>query len=871
MFLLPRRIRLSNAALNMLGGALLALATGVILATVLGLRSDALTEARQNASNFATALAEQTTRTVQSVDLIVRDLQERIANMGVDQPLAKRLGGLDTYELLRDRLARLPQAEALTVVGADGDLISSTRSWPPPAVNVRDRGYFRHFAASNDNNLLITAPLANRVTGDRTIYIIRRISGPNGEFLGLMQAAVRLSYFQDIYAPIAKSNYVGLTRPDGTLLVEMASGTDAGVRQALFGPTWRDIVASGGGSYREADHGARTVAVHPLREYDLVMNVGVNEDELLRRWRRQAAGVIIGTIIVLFCAMTMLRAFRAKSRELEITLNNMAQGIMMVDAKRHVPVLNRQAVHLLGLPDEFLTKPVTFDEVLAFQRASSEFGKDGAAVEPKIWNAIQNGGMAYDNPIYERVRPNGTALEIRTVPVPGGGLVRTYSDVTARRRAEEEVRRMAFRDVLTGLANRALLHERLTECFQRQSRDNECFAVICLDLDRFKTINDTLGHASGDALLKQVASRLLDCVRGTDLVARVGGDEFVIVYTGIDEPLSVIPLVHRLLGTISAPCEVNGQHLVAGTSIGIAIAPNDGTTPDEILRHADLALYRAKSDGRGAYRFFEPEMQAAADAKARLEAEMRTALEKEEFEVHYLPWIDCATDRIGGCEALVRWQHPTRGLLPPSEFVPLAEECGLIGPLGEWVLRRATMEARTWPAGTRLAVNVSAAQFLGNDLTNSVTTALARSGFPAHQLELEVTESLLLFKHGEQRAILQQLRRLGAHIVLDDFGTGYSSFSYLDMFPFSRLKIDRSFVSRMLTRPHCAAIVAAAIGLGRSLDMLTTAEGVETAEQYAALKASGCNDAQGFLFGMPRPGQEIAQLLSDPVSLYTAA
>jgi diguanylate cyclase (GGDEF)-like protein len=591
----------------------------------------------------------------------------------------------------------------------------------------------------------------------------------------------------------------------------------------------------------------------------------------LTLWWQHAWAVALGLTSVALYAMMLLRALAGKSRELELTLNHMTQGILMVAPDRKVPVINQRAIELLDLPRSLATQPATFDDILNFQHKCEEFGKGGVSVEPVVWDSIKQGGASTHVPVYERVRPNGTALEIRTVPLPEGGLVRTFTDITERRRAEGEVRAMALRDELTGLANRARLQEHLQDSFHRLQRAGEGFSIISLDLDRLKAINDTLGHAAGDMLLRQVAQRLLQCVEKKDLVARVGLDQFVIVNANVDHPLSVIPLVHMLLTTIGAPYTVNGQRLIVATSIGIATAPNDGDTPERVLKNADLALHASKKNGRGVFSFFEPEMQIAADAKARMAADMRDALASEQFEVHYLPWVNCETGRIAGSEALVRWRHPSLGLIGPSEFIPIAEECGLIAAVGDWVLRRATMEARKWPDNVRLAVNVSAAQFLGNDLSGSVQQALSDSGFPANRLELEVTESLLLFERGDQRAMLQQLSRQGVHMALDDFGTGYSSFRYLDLFPFNRIKIDRSFVANVTKRPHCAAIVTAAIDLGRNLEMRTTAEGVESQDQLAFLKQRGCEDVQGYLFGRPCRGPELLDRLTRSIVINSAA
>lgn len=869
---------ISASTLKRLGTGLIALTVTVIALTLWIFRSEALNEAQRDASGLATALAEQTTRTVHAADLVIGTLHERVVNIGIDTPqsFATLLPAREIHDLLAQKLLLLPQADALMLVGADGQIVNSTHSWPLTPVSVQDRDYYQHFLSTNDAGPFIGASVKSRVTDADTIYVVRRIDAPDGRMVGLIGAALRTKYFNDLYGAIVRADgrSVTLARRDGKVIATQPPVAGGSEPANVATPAWRDMVARGGGQYRApAGQGdtARTVAVRPLAEYPLVVNVAIDESALLERWWHHAWAVALGLIGIALYAMALLRALARKSRELELTLNHMTQGILMVAPDRKVPVINQRAIELLDLPKSIASRPTTFDEILNFQHNCQEFGKGGVAVEPVVWDSIQQGGAFTHVPVYERVRPNGTALEIRTLPLPDGGLVRTFTDITERRRAAGEVRAMALRDELTGLANRARLHEHLEDSLRRLQRTGEGFCVISLDLDRLKAINDTLGHAIGDMLLQQVAARLLVSVEKDDLVARIGTDTFVIVHAGVDHPLNAIPLIHTLLNTVGAAYTVNGQRLVVATSIGIAAAPNDGDTAERLVKNADLALHRAKTDGRGVYRFFEPEMQVAADAKARMATEMRDALASEQFEVHYLPWINCETGRVAGCEALVRWRHPSLGLIGPSEFIPVAEECGLIGAVGDWVLRRATVEACQWPDNVRLAVNVSAAQFLGNDLSGSVTQALSSSGFPANRLELEVTESLLLFERGDQRAMLQQLNRQGVHMALDDFGTGYSSFRYLDVFPFNRIKIDRSFVANITKRPHCAAIVTAAIELGRSLEMRTTAEGVESQDQLAFLKQRGCEDVQGFLFGRPCRAPELLDRLTRPITLISAA
>jgi diguanylate cyclase (GGDEF)-like protein len=382
-----------------------------------------------------------------------------------------------------------------------------------------------------------------------------------------------------------------------------------------------------------------------------------------------------------------------------------------------------------------------------------------------------------------------------------------------------------------------------------------------LDLDQFKAVNDTLGHPIGDGLLQAVADRLRDGVHQPDTVARLGGDEFAILQTTIASPLEATGLAGRLIELIEAPFDIAGHQIVIGTSIGIAFAPQDGLDADQLLKCADLALYRAKVDGRGVYRLFQAEMDAAMQARRVLELDLRLALQAGQLELFYQPLIDVRARRITGCEALLRWRHPTQGLVPPDRFIPLAEDTGMIVPIGEWVLRQACADAADWPDGQKVAVNLSVVQFRSRNLVDAVITALRESGLPAGRLELEITETVMLQDTDATLATLHQLRALGIHIAMDDFGTGYSSLSYLRRFPFDRIKIDQSFVRELDTKGDCGAIVRAVIALGRDLGMAITAEGVETRQQLETLERAGCSEIQGHLFSRPVPASALIELL----------
>jgi diguanylate cyclase (GGDEF)-like protein len=455
---------------------------------------------------------------------------------------------------------------------------------------------------------------------------------------------------------------------------------------------------------------------------------------------------------------------------------------------------------------------------------------------------------------------DGHIVSIIHQPMVGGGWIATHEDITERRRAAQRIHHMARHDALTDLPNRSLFREHVEEALKRLARAEQT-AVHCLDLDGFKSVNDTLGHHVGDTLLKEVAGRLRAAVREVDSVARLGGDEFAVVQVGAMQPEGATFLAQRIIEALTAPFQVDGHQVVIGTSIGIAIAPTDGDSADTLLKNGDMALYRAKKDGRGTCRFFEQEMDSRMQTRRALKLDLRRALLHSEFDLYYQPVVNLATLEVTGMEALLRWKHPERGIVTPAEFIPLAEEIGLIIPLGEWILRKACSDAVTWDHDIKVAVNISPAQFRGAKLLEAVITALAVSKLPPSRLELEVTEGVLLVDTDATLSLLHQLRALGVGIAMDDFGTGYSSLSYLRQFPFNKIKIDSSFIRGSSDEASSLAIIRAVTGLSASLGMVTTAEGVETNEQLDRVRAEGCTEVQGFLFSAARPAAEVSVLI----------
>ena len=431
-------------------------------------------------------------------------------------------------------------------------------------------------------------------------------------------------------------------------------------------------------------------------------------------------------------------------------------------------------------------------------------------------------------------------------------------DITARKQAEAQISYAATHDALTGLANRATLLERMGVALARIEKPRGRLTVYMLDLDGFKHVNDTLGHAAGDHLLKELADRLKSSVRETDIVARLGGDEFAIIQTDAENQREdAIALAVKLLELVAMPFRLDGQDVSIGTSIGIALAPANGTSAGELLKKADLALYKVKFEGRNSFSFFEEDLSEKAITRLQLVNDMRAALSRNEFELHYQPLFDTSTSQLCGMEALVRWRHPVAGLLYPDRFVAIAEETGLMEPLGQWILQRACADAASWPESIKVAVNLSAAQFRAGTLFDVILSVLVDSGLPPERLELEITESLLLQDKESHVRVIRQLKNIGVTIALDDFGTGYASLSYLLMFPFDKIKIDKSFTQGLLTRADCMAVVASILTLARGLEIAVTAEGVETSAQFERLRAQGVDYVQGYLFGRPGPLQEL--------------
>ena len=546
--------------------------------------------------------------------------------------------------------------------------------------------------------------------------------------------------------------------------------------------------------------------------------------------------------------------------QFDAALNNMLQGLLMFDSDGVLIVGNRRFSEMFELPPEQWQGSalgLTVPQIIDLAERLTDFAiKNRSQIVSELQNIIvrrQASALVFE-------LTNGRTFRASCSPMDDGGLVMTFEDTTEQRRTQDQISHMAHYDALTDLPNRTHFYGAIEELLARGSQ-SRAFAVLSLDLDHFKNVNDTLGHPVGDKLLQAAAERMLDCIRETDIVARLGGDEFAILQLAFERPQDATSLAARLIEAVGAPYQLDGHQVIVGTSVGIAIAPADGTVPDQLMKNADLALYRCKEDGGDRYRFFESHMDTRMQQRRALEIDLRKALVNGEFALNYQPIVNLKTGRVTACEALLRWHQPERGLMPPLEFISIAEETGLIVPIGEWVLQRACSDAVEWPDEIAVAVNVSPAQFRTGDFVRTVKTALEKSRLPARRLELEITELVLIHDSDAALAILHQLKSLGVSIAMDDFGTGYSSLGYLRSFPFDRIKIDQSFIRDLALNRESMAILRAVVGLGSSLKIVTTAEGVETQNQLEILRTEGCTDVQGFLFSPPKSAAEIKNLL----------
>ncbi|UPG71403.1 EAL domain-containing protein [Roseomonas gilardii subsp. gilardii] len=879
----------------------------------LDLRERAIATGTRDLERLALALSEQADRAFQSIELINQSITDSLRERGVEdkKDLTRFAAAPELTRRLRDWVAGLPQIETIGLYDRSGhlvlDVVDGDRPRPP-----LPQGWLSGPAALEGRDRITSDPSGGPAGQGRRIWIGRRILGTQGDLLGFVLVAMPISYFEDFYAKLATlpGMAIALIHQDGALLSRFPP---LGVGADGTATSWITLKPEPGEvrilpAWSALGEKPRLIVLHSLELNPLIIAVSRTRDALLQEWR-QELWLLLGSALlaeagVLGMALLGHRQLRNQARiaqaqaaesraEMQllrereraeydrslqamrfgVALDNLVQGVCMVDAALILQVANHRLSVILGLPNgtDLVGHPVSrlFAAALAggtLTRQDLRNFRSHLRTDPRPGGSAEDStaGRAHRTFLWEL--EDGRSLSVNLLQMSDGGWIATLKDVTARRSAEARVAHMALHDVLTDLPNRNLFGERLSAAVARARRGEGC-ALLYLDLDHFSEINDTLGHLAGDAVLRETAARLRRCLRGTDTVARFGGDEFAVLQTGLERPEDAAMLAERLIKELSLPCRLGGETLQLSVSLGIAVLlPGEVGDEDTLLRKADLALYQAKAEGHGCFRFFEPEMEEAMLSRRQLDADLRRALARQEFELFYQPILRLRTGEVVGFEALIRWRHPHRGLVSPAEFMPFVERSDLMVPIGAWVLEEACRQAAAWPPHLKMAVNLSATQFAaGEMLVEQILGALEHSGLPPDRLELEVTETVLLEDTQDTLRALHQLRRHGVRIALDDFGTGYSSLSYLRKFPFDKVKIDQSFVRDMGGREDCAAIVQAVISLGTSLGMITLAEGVETPEQHEMLLRLGCEEGQGYLFSPPRPAGEIVAMLAEPL------
>jgi diguanylate cyclase (GGDEF)-like protein len=852
--------------------------------TISSFRQRALNKSERELENTVLLVARHFDEKLDDFEAVQKDLVRRWQATGVDTPEAFRrlMSGEDHHRALRSVVDGLSDVAGINVFDAAGQLINSSDSWPVPDINIADRDHFREFQSDPWSPTVLLAPIRGRFSGEWTTVIARKMVGPKGQFLGVVSRGVSPANFEKFFETLALGQDATITmmHRDGTLVARYPHV------EAMIGQNFSQAPAQQ--LLMKADHGTlrlispvdgkdRIAATRALTEFPLSILATVTVSSALADWRAQTRLLIVAAgLAAIVIAFTLFFIVRKLSKQhqsaeqrlalekdrLDTAINNMTQGLLLYDSDARIVLCNQRYIEMYGLSPEVAKPGCHFRDLVAYRKQTGSFQGDVDAFCSNVLANVAKGKVT--NTVLETA--DGRSIQIVNRPLAKGGWVATQEDISERRRAEKQIAYLAHYDALTALPNRVLFHQQLEEKF-RKTPGGERFAVLYIDIDQFKSVNDSLGHSIGDELLKSVAARLRGCIGENDLVARLGGDEFAIVQGNVGEPDDVDRLVSRVYASIREPFECLGHQLITDASIGIAMAPDDGEELDQLLKNADLAMYAAKSDGRRTYRFFECGMDARVKARRELELDLRHAIDTGGLELHYQPVVNLRSNEIVGCEALVRWRHPVRGMISPEEFIPVAEDTGLIGRLGEWVLATACAEAANWPGNIRIAANVSPIQFRSPALALKIASMLASSGLAANRLELEITEAVLIRDDETALGILHQLRGVGVRIALDDFGTGYSSLSYLQRFPFDKIKIDRCFVHD-LAGPGggSSSIVQAVVNIAAARAMTTTAEGVETEQQRDTLRSLGCTEMQGYLFCAAKPAADIRRLLGVPDS-----
>lgn len=835
----------------------------------------------QSTANLTQALEESTRRTIGSFDSFLLSVRGMQLAQGEQFDLPRWVAMQTLSDL---KIAQV------SITDRTGLVIASTVRLAP-GISVADRPHFRAQIDPAHDDLFISQPVIGRASGLETIQFTRKLLDPGGGFAGIVVLSLETAELARFYEALGLGKgFVALLAADGAIL---ASGPRIA---APIGADARRIAASGtllAGSTGSTEllsvpgRGALIASFRHLREYPLIMVVGLDTATVLAPYRSLRNGaLLIGVAITLAVGLIGVfwvrqkRRSLASGRALQVTLENVSQGILMLDKRGNVLVTNTRVFDLLGNPDQGPDTPLEFLALRAHALAASHVapsnnddasvgvGTDGGEARPAhsdqpLDRCHANDTLPWREGKFEASINNGIVIEVRTRALPEGGCVQTYADVTQQRQEHAQVVHLAHHDALTGLANRVALMGQLFAITSRHLQRDEPSALIVIDLDGFKGINDTLGHDAGDVMLIEVGARLKMLVRGVDIVARLGGDEFVVLLPSVPQREDISLLAHRIIQRVAEPMQIAGQQVRIGASLGIAFHPVDGMDAETWLKHADMALYSAKSGGRGIYRCFDQQLSFAVTEHRQLASELRQALDSEELEVYFQPKFDCRSLQITGFEALARWPHPARGFVSPTVFVRIAEDCGLVNRLGEFILQQTCRRIAGWEAVYPVAVNVSVIQLRDTGLNELISGILKHTGLLPQHLEIEVTESVMAEDGQVILENLQAIKAMGIAIALDDFGTGYSSLSHLQRFVFDKIKIDRSFVQGQADDPSVRVILKAILGMCHDLGLATVGEGIETEEQLAVLRDLGCTDVQGYLLGRPMAHDEVQDFISN--------
>jgi diguanylate cyclase (GGDEF)-like protein/PAS domain S-box-containing protein len=879
-------------------------------------------KAMQRVLNESQVLAAQVDSEISNIENLMTGLSYAL------QPSAAAKPANDA--LLRQFKNELPDyVSNVLLLSSDGTEIGRMNDSDGESTRVTDRPYFQDALAGN--RLAISGMIRSRFNGKWTIVFSRPVKDETNRVRAVLAMGIRLEYFQSVLRShdSPTGSVIRIVNERGIVVVHSDRGS-SWIGRDIGGNSGaaRTIPANeASGITRWPDDVERITASSMARKVPWLVSVGMPRHAALEviasrlRWGTllSTIAIVIALAIAWMLSGRIVRPLRQLGKDVSIlaagelghrsavrsngelqdlaaSVNRMAESLQQRshDAERSSNEV-RQAKDALAAMIENVPVPIVVKELkeLRFTLINQAYEKfmgisrdqiigktvhdlfapeDAEKVDGHDRRALQLDRRIVSGEFPVLTPNNGLRIVTTTRLVVHGAdseaqlLMALIEDVTERRKAEDIILHMAHHDPLTDLLNRSQYYERLERELERTKR-GEHLAVLCLDLDHFKEINDTHGHSIGDELLKTITSRLLGCIGESDTIARLGGDEFAVIQTGIEQPMGASLLVGRIQEAVKAPFDLDGLHVVTNVSIGISLAPANGTTPNELMKQADMALYRAKAAGRNVFRFFNPEMAATMKARRGIESDLRDAVAKGALQLHYQPVVRIEDNAVVGMEALIRWPHPKHGTLSPDEFIPIAEESGLIVPLGEWVLRQACTDAAKWPAEIKVAVNLSPAQINDRGLSRVIISALAASGLSPRRLELEITEEVLLQDDDKTLAVLQQLRALGVKIVMDDFGTGYSSLNYLRRFPLDKIKIDRAFIGDLARGNDVSmAIVRAVVQLATVLDVGTTAEGIETDEQLELVRLAGCTEMQGYLFSCPKPFEELWSLFPQAAS-----